>query len=1508
MVVTAQRRAKNLQEVPISVVAFSSDVLERGRFDAIISTPALVPSVQMVRSGPSAMFFVRGVSKTGKPTDGATACIASANGGGRWSPLDSPPPALYAAAIPSRKIAMRHHRFRARRLARLFAAFSLALSALAPPASALDLPPLLAPWQGWVMHDHREPECTRLARDLKQRVCLWPGRLALSVGARGGGFEQQVLVEAPGWHFLPGDESLWPQQLQLNGRRASALLREGRPALWLEPGDYEVRGSFEWREMPQSLPVPRQSALVDLTIGGEPVAQTVREQDRLWLRAPADSEAATTAGDSVKIEVFRRIDDDLPVTVTTLLRLSVSGKARELRLGRLLLPGMEPTAFSAPLPARIEEDGALRVQARAGVWELTLRTRLLEDQRAFRFERGVRDESAAWPAQEIWCFAANPSLRRVRLDGAPSVDPSQLDLPPLCGGASVYLLDADATLALTEVTRGDSAPPQDRLTLQRTVWLDFDSDGATLKDRVTGEVQRGRRLQVEPALQLGRVKAGGEPQLVTRVGDDGPAGVALGSGSVELEALSRVEALAQLGASGWQADFERVELQLQLPPGWMLWHAAGPDRVSASWVSQWSLWAIFLSLLVVAALFRLLGWHWALLGAAAVALVYHDELGLVLLLLPPLLVLGLLRVVERARWRGWLLRIGYGFGALLVVAILAFAVAQIRIAIYPQLAVPGVAHDVAMADMPVAASIAESAAEYDRYEVSKSMQRAMSPTPRPQPRYQPTDNVQTGPGEPAWQWQAVTMWWSGPVKAEQPLELYLTGPVATRLLHFLKVLLIAALALVLLRALAASGRPGADGGADTAGAERDSPPAGVAAALMLLALIAGATLLPPAAHAAEAPAATLPSPVPPAALLQELEERLLRERELERERNPACAPDCTAIESVLVTVRDNQLRLDLRIAVGASLAVPLPSVRNWQPRALLVDDFPQRGVAVGSDGALLLSLPRGSRAVTVEGPLFSDDVTLQFPQRPYRVTVAAAGWEVSGLNGDRLAANSLQLQRSGAAPVPGDTPAGGRAETLLPNAIRPFVQVRRDIDIDLDWRVTTTVTRVAPASGAINLTLPLLPGESVIGGDVDASGGRVRISLGSQDRTVSWQSTLPPQQALALKAAPTAQWVESWRLRTSWRWLVEPEGLVPVRNDEQGWQLWRPWPGESLMLKLSRPQAVSGATTTVEQVKLQLRPGLRSSALRAELRIVSSLGGDYPLQLGEAAQVQRVAVGGEVLTHPADEARVVLPLVPGVNRVELEWELARGIDTLTRTPQLQLDGAASNIELEIELPGDRWPLWVSGPRLGPAMLYWGVLVVMIGVALLLGAVRRRFQLSLPLRAGHWLLLFVGISTVDTVAALPVLLLFFALEARRRFPPPRDGRYYAVQVGIVLLAFYALVTLAHLIPQSLLAQPDMQVTGNGSSNYLYRWYQDRAGSELPQALVVSLPLLFYRVAMLLWSLWLAFALLRWLRWGWECFATGGAWPKGLGEVKKKEAELEPPTLTDEVEEVAARSDN
>ncbi|MET0379716.1 MAG: hypothetical protein ABW049_12060 [Spongiibacteraceae bacterium] len=1314
---------------------------------------------------------------------------------------------------------------------------------MAGAAQALDLPPALSAWQGWVLDKHPEAKCTRVAADLAQRRCVWPGRLTLAVSEKGGSFSQSLTLEAAAWVYLPGDRDNWPQGMTLNGRTASALNKDEQPALYLDAGDYVLRGNFDWNAMPQSLALPAAIALLDLNLNGKTVTNPNLDGNRLWLRAQNDN-ADSGAHNSVKVEVFRKIEDQLPRTVETVLRLSISGKARELKLGRFLLKESEPLRFVSPLPARIEDDGSLRVQARAGAWEIRMKARLLGDTNQFAIERQGDD----WPAQEVWSFAANQSLRRVKVDGAPSVDPSQLDLPADFADLPTFLLEAQTTLTLEQLYRGDATPAPNELSLQRTVWVDFDGHGATVKDRVSGTLTQDWRLDTQPAIHLGRVRINGEPQLVTQLQKDGASGVEIREPQVNLEAVSRVDRLGDLNAAGWQTDFNGVQMQLQLPPGWKLWHASGPDQVDDSWVSRWNLWAIFLSLLIIGAIFRLLDWRWAVVAAATVALVYHENLALIILMLPLLVAIALLKVISAPMARLWIQRVGYGFGALLALVILAFAVDQIRRGIYPQLELPYSIADSSQnrysASAPEQEEYAAAPAPAVAMQKSDSAKDELIVTARK--RYQASNNVQTGPGEPQWNWQPVALSWSGPVKADQPLQLYLTGTWLTRLLKFFNVILVSALAAGILRALMQT-RPNATGHFS-----------GGSAAVVALALVAAlGSIVPTAAHADD---------FPPKPLLDELQKRLLRE--------PACAPDCAATEAAFLQIADGQLIVKLRVVVAADLAVALPGASNWQPRTLLVDGLQTNTAARASDGTTLLPLRKGNHEVVLEGPLSSDDITLQFTDRPHTVRVLADDWDVFGINGNLLAANSVQLQKR---------QRTAQQDTLLPAPAKPFVRVVRHLDLDLDWNVTTTIERIAPEQGAINLTLPLLPGESIVSGNAEAKEGAVTVSLGSQDRSFSWTSTLPPAAKLTLTAAPGQQWVEAWQVRASPRWHVAGDGLVAIKGDGSAEREWRPWPGETLTLLAQRPLAVKGPNTTVERATLALTPGKRSSALEAKLRISSSIGGDYRVALREPNELKSVSVNGVDISQSRTDEKVVVPLTPGDNDVVMQWELARGADFITRTPALALDTIGNNIDLTLQFPADRWPLWVSGPHIGPAMLYWGVLVVIVGVAVLLGAITQRFQLSIPLKTWQWLLLFIGMSTVNSVGSLAVLLWFFALEARHRLAQkpgglPRNDFYYLIQIGIVMLSLIALIALAAVIPQSLLSTPDMQVTGNGSTNYFFNWYQDRSGEVLPQAQVISVPLWCYRVAMLTWSLWLVCALLQWVKWGWTIFAEGGVWPK------------------------------
>jgi hypothetical protein len=206
---------------------------------------------------------------------------------------------------------------------------------------------------------------------------------------------------------------------------------------------------------------------------------------------------------------------------------------------------------------------------------------------------------------------------------------------------------------------------------------------------------------------------------------------------------------------------------------------------------------------------------------------------------------------------------------------------------------------------------------------------------------------------------------------------------------------------------------------------------------------------------------------------------------------------------------------------------------------------------------------------------------------------------------------------------------------------------------------------------------------------------------------------------------------------------------------------------------------------------------------------------------------------------------------------------------------VDLGMASVNAHVNLEAPQSRWILLVGGPQLGPAVLFWPMLVVVAGLSAVLGRVSWT-----PLRARHWFGLGVGLTQAPLPAAALVVGWLLALGWRGRLPEAERTRsplvFDALQVVLAGLTVLALASLALAIEMGLLGMPEMQIAGNGSDASVLRWYQDRSGPVLPQPWVLSVSLWVYRGAMLAWSLWVAQALLGWLRWGYRQWSAGGLW--------------------------------
>jgi hypothetical protein len=1160
-------------------------------------------------------------------------------------------------------------------------------------------------------------------------------------------------------------------------------------------------------------------------LDGRSVANPLIEQDGvLWLRKRANP----TAQDHLELQVYRLITDAIPLTVTTRFALQVSGQPQEIVLGQALLTDFIPLALDSPLPARVESDGSLKAQVKPGTWVIEVRGRhpgpidLLP----------LPEPSAGLRAgEEVWSFQAVNALRLVTVEGAPSLDPSQTNLPESWRQFPAYLMRPGNALRLNVRQRGDTDPTPDRLTLEKELWLDFDGGGYTMQDNLKGTISRSSRLETTPEIRLGRVEINGQDQFVTRLPDSTVAGVEVRQGSIELKGDSRLEggAIGDLPAVGWRLEPISVRTVLNLPPGWRLVSASGADSVADAWLYQWNLLDIFIVLIIALSFGRLWGWGYGGLALAGMVLIYQEPNAPKLGWLGLLAAVALLRVLPPGRLHS--LTIWFRRAVILVLLAIAvvFTVQQVRGALYPQLAASLIPQFALGASSPPAGSVSEVVPD----EVSVIRRKsADGPAPAPldyEQRYTSDLDVQTGPGLPTWRWRQAVFNWAGPVAAEQRIRLTLLPPWATRFLMIVGVGLMFAM---LVRALVA----------------RSWRLSSSAATMMSLGLIPLLTGFAPEVRA------DMPTP----SLLKELRARLTAP--------PDCQPQCAKLSNLRVQVSGNALRFEADLHSQVATAVPLPRpIGRLTPTAAGTADGPA-SLYRDREGHWWTRLAAGLNRLTLEFTVRQELAALQIalPMPPGRVALETRGWRAEGVY-QGVAAGEIRLTRE-------RTGDDGR---LQPDVMPIFVEVERELVLGIDWEVRTRVRRISQADAAAVLAVPLMEGERVTTPGVRVSDGRVLLNLPPDQTETAWRSTLERKPSIILRAGEDKSFTETWRLRAEPLWHVEAAGIPVVhRHDDSGQWLpeWRPWPGEKLVLTVVRPEGVLGKTVTIDSATLRVKPGRRATETTLNLVVRSSRGREHTVTLPAGAELTRVTVDNESLPIEQADQNVVLPLTPGTQRIELAWRSDQGIVTWYELPMVNLGTDSVNSRLILELPRNRWPLFTGGPRLGPAVLFWGVLIVIALGAAALG----RFG-GTPLQGWQWFLLGLGLSQAHVLTIFLVVGWLLLLARRGRLGDTSSNlAFNGLQIMLVLLTLASLVSLIGAIEQGLLGAPSMQVSGNGSTAYRLEWYQDRSPGVLPQAWVVSAPLLVYRGLMLAWALWLALALLKWLGWGWGCLSSGGLW--------------------------------
>ncbi|MEI8310362.1 MAG: hypothetical protein WCH98_06370 [Verrucomicrobiota bacterium] len=577
-------------------------------------------------------------------------------------------------------------------------------------------------------------------------------------------------------------------------------------------------------------------------------------------------------------------------------------------------------------------------------------------------------------------------------------------------------------------------------------------------------------------------------------------------------------------------------------------------------------------------------------------------------------------------------------------------------------------------------------------------------------------------------------------------------------------------------------------------------------------------------------------------------------------------PNAAAIPQATLRLTGNRLEMDVEVNAAIAVAVPLPGrLPAWSPVSVSLDGKPATALR-REDGYLWVSAPQGVHQIKVSG-LLPDvpDWEWTFHLKPRSVVIEAPEWTVNGVSAGRVPDQQVFFSKI-LKSTPGEAAYDRQDFTAL-------ASVERRIELGLVWQVRTTVTRLSPGGKAIALRVPLLEGENVLTSNAQIKDGLIEVRLGAQQDAFQWESELSSSASLSLAAGASDSWAEVWQLVASPVWNVSISGLAPVfePGNPDLVPVWHPWPGESVTLGISRPDAIPGATVTVEKASHEVTLGMRQATSVLNLGLRCSLGEDFAITLPAYAEVSALTLNGAAIPARMDSRNLIVPLRPGEQAVHVEWKTSLPLGVRSRVEQVKLPVGSANISTVINIPDSRWVLWADGPLRGPAVRFWGVLACSLVAAWMLGRLS-----SSPLGIGEWMLLGIGLTQVPLPAALLVVGWLFYLswrgsESYIRLPA---WGFNLLQLALIALTFIALGVFVAVVAEGLLGNPEMFIAGNGSSRSALRWYLARSGEVLPQPGCISISIWWFRLLMLVWALWLAASLLRWLRLAWVRFSTGG----------------------------------
>ena len=1313
-------------------------------------------------------------------------------------------------------------------------------------------------------------------------LCQWPGPLTLHTGTHGS-FAQNWTVLESGWVALPGGSGTWPQQVRSNGSVIAVVERDDVPMVFLNKGQHEIAGELSNSDV-QSIAIPQHTAVWTWRHNNEIV--WAPKKDSILTRTAGMAEE--NSGNTLQTRVFKNWLDGSVPRVTVAIEMNVSGRPREETLPSII----DPQRFvlmgvDSAWPVETLDNGGVRVQVGPGKNVANL---------SFRCIAQCSSGFPAGETTEYWALTSLPDYRQSAWSSSKNIDPQRLS-PPVAWDGSWIEVGAGETVSIKEIARGRSQNSQS-LNLERHMWWNLNSNGATVFDTISGEHPAQNSLKASTPFVVHSAKNMHTQQPI-------PVGIAQGPGEIQwhtpqlyVHTSGELSAIpTQLPVGGWNQRFDTVKWILHLPPGTEVFTTTRVDKSENTWTSRWRIEDVFLILV-------LMGLAWGVGGktlSAAVGvlsvLAFHINsfpgwwLGLVLLS-----GLGLQKISSIAM-RPWLRWISVGLSVCFVLACALFVFDRLNYALYPQtygeynhfiengaspvdivfhqLADMWLVTTIVLGIVPLAAliggiviltkltpttprrgwkifggltligfatvlflggylTLGGPSTSFEG-EASNSMEAGV---------YMKVDSANSvaSPVAPA-----------PMIEKSATVEEGNTNPIAVGPSQPRWPVVWETVTLNWNSSVA----PTHTVGLYIIPAWLSRLLAVVSAALCVFVVVLGTRKIwnwPVHKISWKNPAVALvlclcavgpvnaeekPVTAPPVSNINAEPWWYTKIKSQTQHTQDLCA-NCTTISMARVW-RNSALNVSMDVHASAQSVVALPRALGNEAvlQKVLVNGKPSAAVAE-HDGVAHVLVNEGVHTVELTFALRSGNGALNWPQKPQAVVVDSAGW--SGVANTTLVSDSLGW-------------SSGETTEFKGNQLSPFVRVKRVLKMNAQWEMQTTVERIAPTVGSFEVRVPLLPNEQPQT-SLHVDNAVVVATFGHSNTEVSWSSTLPISSDVTWTPI-SAQWGEEWwSVEADERWAIEVDGLPSSASNS--WNFY-PVGSEQMHLRAQQPKSRTGAVARIKQLSMEWIVTQRGRQANLHFTTDANNGGEVVLHIPQQWRLSDNATG---MTLRAGN-QVSFTVQPGEQDWTVSFVADDGAALRSISPKFIFSIPVHNTTIKPKFGDDhrpnRWIVGLGGDGVRPVSMD----IVYIVLAAFIGALVGLLPHS-PLRPYQWSLLAVGLIHAHLLGLLVVTgLAFLAPHVWRR------NTTWKVITGVVGGA--VVVWLFFAVLGSLGTPPEMKLKSIG---FGLMWYNDMtaAGTSLPEAIVYSLPLGVYRTLMLVWSLWVVVFVLKTIKRIWDSVRT------------------------------------